>query len=95
MGRAKEQHKLIKLCVANYWLWLVIMVFEPTVFFDGRKISGNQKRCLVWRAICIPKGNEIVSPQQVNRKAIRKDSQCIGKLKAAGGLLNPYSTGLL
>ena len=95
MRRAKEQHKLIKLCVANYWLWLVIIVFEPTIFFDGRKISSNQKRCLAWRAIRIPEGNEIASPQRVNRKPVRKDPQRIGKLKAVGGPLNPYSTRML
>lgn len=95
MGRAKEQHKLIKLCVANYWLQHVIIVFEPTIFFDGRKISSNQKRCLAWKAICIPEGNETASPQRVDRKPVRKDSQRIGKLKAVGGPLNPYSTGML
>lgn len=42
MGRAKEQDKLIKLCVANYWLWLVI-VFEPTIFLMAEKSVAIKK----------------------------------------------------
>lgn len=43
MGRAKEQHKLIKLCVANYWPWLVIIVFELTIFFDAERSVAIKK----------------------------------------------------
>lgn len=31
----------------------------------------------------------------MNRKPVWKELQCIGKLKAVGGPLNPYSTGML
>lgn len=97
MGRAKEQHRLIKLCVANYWLWFAVIVFENTIFFDGRKISRNPKGCSVWRVICIPEENETASPQQVNRKPVWRYSECmeciggmecIGKLEGVDGPLN-------
>lgn len=77
MGRAKEQHTFIKLCIANYWLRPVIIVFEPTVFFDGRKICSNQTHCLARRGIGIAKRNKR-SPQQVSRNHVRKDPGVLG-----------------